>query len=135
MTRLETRHLNLHPRPICHNPATQNHQRGSRHCRQFCLWHRVPSYSLEALPGDCRCSASICRQVVEVAAQRSLGGLPLDGFDYDSILGQCCKTPVGYVQIYVGFAGLLVLDGRELSVPMATTEGCLVASTNQGLFL
>lgn len=63
---------------------------------------------------------------------RSLKGLPFDGFDYDSILGQCCEMPVGYVQIPVGIVGPLLLDGFEYTVPMATTEGCLVASTNRG---
>lgn len=63
---------------------------------------------------------------------KSVEGLPLDGFDYQSILGQCCEMPIGYVQIPVGIAGPLLLDGREYSIPMATTEGCLVASTNRG---
>ncbi|XP_062095152.1 3-hydroxy-3-methylglutaryl-coenzyme A reductase 2-like [Humulus lupulus] len=56
----------------------------------------------------------------------------LEGFDYESILGQCCEMPVGYVQIPVGIAGPLLLDGFEYSVPMATTEGYLIASTNRG---
>lgn len=63
---------------------------------------------------------------------RSLSGLPLEGLDYESILGQCCEMPVGYVQIPVGVAGPLLLNGCEYTVPMATTEGCLVASTNRG---
>ncbi|KAG2254488.1 hypothetical protein Bca4012_058074 [Brassica carinata] len=92
----------------------------------------VPSYSLESRLGDCKRAASIRREALQRLTGRSIEGLPLDGFDYDSILGQCCEMPVGYVQIPVGIAGPLLLDGYEYSVPMATTEGCLVASTNRG---
>ncbi|KAJ7967012.1 3-hydroxy-3-methylglutaryl coenzyme A reductase [Quillaja saponaria] len=92
----------------------------------------VPSYSLESKLGDCKRAASLRRQALQRMTGRSLQGLPLDGFDYDSILGQCCEMPIGYVQIPVGIAGPLSLDGYEYSVPMATTEGCLVASTNRG---
>ncbi|XP_022989367.1 3-hydroxy-3-methylglutaryl-coenzyme A reductase 1-like [Cucurbita maxima] len=92
----------------------------------------TPSYSLESKLGDCARAATIRREALQRITGKSLYGLPLDGFDYDSILGQCCEMPVGYVQIPVGIAGPLLLDGREFSVPMATTEGCLVASTNRG---
>uniref|UniRef100_A0A2P2JIG8 3-hydroxy-3-methylglutaryl coenzyme A reductase n=1 Tax=Rhizophora mucronata TaxID=61149 RepID=A0A2P2JIG8_RHIMU len=92
----------------------------------------IPSYSLETKLGDCRRAAMIRRVALQRVTGRSLEGLPLEGLDYDSILGQCCEMPVGYVQIPVGIAGPLLLDGFEYSIPMATTEGCLVASTNRG---
>ncbi|BAT75278.1 hypothetical protein VIGAN_01311200 [Vigna angularis var. angularis] len=92
----------------------------------------VPSYALESRLGDCGRAAAIRRAAVQRLTGRSLEGLPVQGFDYDSILGQCCEMPIGFVQIPVGVAGPLLLDGKEYTVPMATTEGCLVASTNRG---
>ncbi|KAK2427272.1 3-hydroxy-3-methylglutaryl-coenzyme A reductase 1 [Trifolium repens] len=92
----------------------------------------IPSYSLESKLGDCKRAAVIRNQAVERVTGRSLEGLPMEGFDYDSILGQCCEMPIGFVQIPVGVAGPLLLDEKEYTVPMATTEGCLVASTNRG---
>ncbi|XP_076882146.1 3-hydroxy-3-methylglutaryl-coenzyme A reductase-like [Bidens hawaiensis] len=93
---------------------------------------KTPSYSLESKLGDCKHAAFIRRVALERISGKSLKGLPLEGLDYESILGQCCEMPVGYVQIPVGIAGPMLLDGKEFYVPMATTEGCLVASTNRG---
>ncbi|CAM6096480.1 unnamed protein product [Calypogeia fissa] len=90
------------------------------------------SYSLEAEVGDCERAASVRRRAVELTTNRSLQGMPLTGLDYSKILGQCCEMVIGYVQVPVGVAGPLLLDGVEYTVPMATTEGCLVASTNRG---
>ncbi|KAI3778441.1 hypothetical protein L2E82_07734 [Cichorium intybus] len=92
----------------------------------------ISSYSLESKLGDCRRAASIRRAALERKTGRPLLGLPLEGFNYESILGQCCEMPIGYVQVPVGIAGPLLLNGGEYMVPMATTEGCLVASTNRG---
>ena len=92
----------------------------------------TPSYSLESKLGDCKRAAKIRREALQITSGKSLEGMPLEDFDYESILGQCCEMPVGYVQIPVGVAGPLLLDGKEYTVPMATTEGCLVASTNRG---
>jgi hydroxymethylglutaryl-CoA reductase (NADPH) len=93
---------------------------------------KIPSYVLETRLGDCRRAAGIRREVLRKITGREMDGLPLDGFEYASILGLCCELPVGFVQLPVGVAGPLLLDGHRLYVPMATTEGCLVASTNRG---
>ncbi|CAL5190366.1 unnamed protein product [Lathyrus oleraceus] len=92
----------------------------------------TPSYALESRLGDCFRAAAIRREALQRTSGKSLKGLPLEGFNYDAILGQCCEMPVGFIQIPVGVAGPLLLDGFEYTVPMATTEGCLVASTNRG---
>lgn len=92
----------------------------------------TPSYTLESKLRDCKKAAAIRREAVQRTTGRSMEGLAFEGFDYTSILGQCCEMPIGYVQVPVGVAGPLLLDGIEYVVPMATTEGCLVASTNRG---
>ncbi|TVU28252.1 hypothetical protein EJB05_19762, partial [Eragrostis curvula] len=92
----------------------------------------LPSHRLESRLGDCRRAARLRREALRRVTGRGVEGLPFEGMDYQAILGQCCEMPVGYVQLPVGVAGPLLLDGRQYYVPMATTEGCLVASVNRG---
>ncbi|KAF5281131.1 hypothetical protein FQR65_LT02997 [Abscondita terminalis] len=61
-----------------------------------------------------------------------LNDVPYEYFDYNKVMKACCENVVGYVPIPVGLVGPLSLNGSLIYVPMATTEGCLVASTNRG---
>nr|CDS25755.1 3 hydroxy 3 methylglutaryl coenzyme A reductase [Hymenolepis microstoma] len=62
----------------------------------------------------------------------SVNDIPYLNYDYRAVMGQCCEEVIGYIPIPLGKVGPLLLDGKEHYVPMATTEGCLVASTNRG---
>jgi hydroxymethylglutaryl-CoA reductase (NADPH) len=56
---------------------------------------------------------------------------------YNQIAQKNCENIIGAIEIPVGIAGPLVLDGQyakgEFCIPLATTEGCLVASINRGI--
>ena len=64
--------------------------------------------------------------------KRAMESLPYQHYDYSKVMGACCENVVGYMPVPVGVVGPLNLDNNNLHVPMATTEGCLVASTNRG---
>jgi hydroxymethylglutaryl-CoA reductase (NADPH) len=63
----------------------------------------------------------------------ALDNLPSEpSLDYTRVHGANCEIVVGYVPLPVGLVGPLTVNGETVYVPMATTEGCLVASTNRG---
>ncbi|MCJ1383453.1 3-hydroxy-3-methylglutaryl-coenzyme A (HMG-CoA) reductase isozyme [Xylographa soralifera] len=58
--------------------------------------------------------------------------LPYENYNYENVHGACCENVIGYLPLPLGVAGPLVIDGQNFYIPMATTEGVLVASTNRG---
>ncbi|XP_012268013.2 3-hydroxy-3-methylglutaryl-coenzyme A reductase [Athalia rosae] len=94
----------------------------------------IPPYQLEKAVGDMERGVNLRRMIVGTAGNfmEHLSDLPYTNYDYSKVLGSCCENVIGYIPIPVGIAGPLLLDGELIHVPMATTEGCLVASTNRG---
>lgn len=94
----------------------------------------LPAYQIEKAVDSPERGVRIRRQLVGGSGNflPALQNLPFKNYDYSKVLGACCENVIGYMPIPVGIVGPLLLDGRMVYIPMATTEGCLVASTNRG---
>lgn len=94
----------------------------------------IPSYQLETLLGDPERGVKIRRLLLarDSNCKTILSNLPFTNYDYKLVMGACCENVIGYMPIPLGVAGPLLLDNKRYHIPMATTEGCLIASTNRG---
>ncbi|TRZ02391.1 hypothetical protein DNTS_033274 [Danionella cerebrum] len=94
----------------------------------------ILGYRLEAVMETPERGVLIRREMLskKLPDASALENLPYKHYDYSKVIGTNCENVIGYVPVPVGVAGPLLLDGKEFHVPMATTEGCLVASTNRG---
>lgn len=58
--------------------------------------------------------------------------LPYKDYNYTLVHGACCENVIGYLPLPLGVAGPLIIDGQDYFLPMATTEGVLVAGASRG---
>jgi hydroxymethylglutaryl-CoA reductase (NADPH) len=99
---------------------------------------QVKDHELEKTLGDPHRAVDVRRIVFEsklssLGRGEALNNLPhLHSLDYGRVYGSNCEVVVGFVPIPVGMVGPLTLNNETVYLPMATTEGCLVASTNRG---
>ncbi|KAI0200886.1 hydroxymethylglutaryl-coenzyme A reductase [Astrocystis sublimbata] len=100
---------------------------------------KVPGYALEKGLKDCERAVKVRRSIIsrtpattEITNLLERSKLPYLNYNWDQVLGACCENVIGYMPLPVGVAGPLVIDGQSYFIPMATTEGVLVASTSRG---
>ena len=99
--------------------------------------NHLPLHKIESIVEDSERGVKIRRQIIAnrlgyKSSNEIIGSLSYRQYDYSKVLNACCENVLGFVEIPVGYAGPLTLDGKKYYVPMATTEGALVASTNRG---
>lgn len=93
----------------------------------------MPIYSLEKFLSNKNRVVKLRRKFYEkVRSIDAIKEIPFDDYNYENVIGKCCENVIGYVPIPVGLAGPLTINDKSFLVPMATTEGTLVASTNRG---
>jgi len=81
-------------------------------------------------------AVAVRRRYIEKVSGVSLDKVGSFSIDIDRVARKNCENMIGAVQVPVGVAGPLLVSGEyasgEFYLPLATTEGALVASVNRG---
>ncbi|KAH9828034.1 3-hydroxy-3-methylglutaryl-CoA reductase 2 [Teratosphaeria destructans] len=138
---VEPLHLGERTRAQCEEmlKEKQAHLLNDHELIDLSLRGKIPGYALEKTLGDKTRAVVIRRGVIsrtpgtsDLTGRLEKSLLPYKDFDYDRVFGACCENVIGYMPLPVGLAGPITIDGRNYFLPMATTEGVLVASASRG---
>lgn len=95
-------------------------------------------YEVEKYTSSVEEAIDIRRKFIEEISHTSLDAIANYNLDMDSASQKNIENPIGTIQIPIGVAGPLKINGEyteennEFFVPLATSEGALVASVNRG---
>lgn len=96
----------------------------------------IKIYTLERRVGSKRLATEIRRIYLEKTLHLSLNYISKYSLDPESVIGRNIENMIGTVEIPVGIVGPININGEyakgDFYIPLATTEGALVASVNRG---
>jgi hydroxymethylglutaryl-CoA reductase (NADPH) len=115
------------------------HLLADREVVELSMQGKIPGYALEKTLKDTTRAVKVRRTIIsrtaatmETTSLLERSKLPYEHYDFDRVLGACCENVIGYMPLPVGVAGPIIIDGQSFFLPMATTEGVLVASVSRG---
>ena len=97
---------------------------------------RLKLHELDKALGDSNKAAEYRRRYLERKLGIKLDAIGSTVIDFNKAVGRNIENPIGAAQIPIGVAGPLLIEGAYARglfyIPLATTEGALVASVNRG---
>jgi hydroxymethylglutaryl-CoA reductase (NADPH) len=104
---------------------------------QEAISKRIPLHKIAEVFGvDENEAAKIRAKILEIKTNTKLNKVSSIIFDFNKLVGKNIENPIGGVALPVGVVGPILIKGDyangELYLPIATTEGALVASVNRG---
>ncbi len=96
----------------------------------------IKLHEAEKVLGDANKATIARRMFLERKLGIKLSAIGSTTIDFNEVVGRNCENTIGAAQIPIGIAGPLKVIGDyangEYYIPLATTEGALVASINRG---